>query len=92
LSGIDPQPQRVQIVELLPLEPLQARQWRWAKPDAQARLVMGAGDALGLLLCGGLNRAQAVAIELLGANFKGKLSTDRYGGYNWLELSQRQVC
>jgi transposase len=39
-----------------------------------------------------LSRAQAVAIELLGANFSGNLITDRYGGYNWLEVSQRQVC
>jgi transposase len=39
-----------------------------------------------------LSRAQAVAIELLGATFGGNLITDRYGGYNWLELSQRQVC
>jgi transposase len=39
-----------------------------------------------------LSRAQAVAIEMLGANFAGNVTTDRYGGYNWLELTQRQVC
>jgi transposase len=39
-----------------------------------------------------LSRAQSVAIELLGATFSGNLITDRYGGYNWLEVSQRQVC
>jgi transposase len=39
-----------------------------------------------------LSRAQAVAIELLGAEFSGNLITDRYGGYNWLKVSQRQVC
>jgi hypothetical protein len=39
-----------------------------------------------------LSRAQSVAIELLGATFSGNLITDRYGGYNWLDVSQRQVC
>jgi len=39
-----------------------------------------------------LSRSQAVAQSLLGYDFKGILTSDRYGAYNWLEVASRQVC
>jgi len=33
-----------------------------------------------------LSRSQAVAQSLLGYDFKGILTSDRYGAYNWLEV------
>jgi len=33
-----------------------------------------------------------VAQSLLGYDFKGILTSDRYGAYNWLEVASRQVC
>lgn len=39
-----------------------------------------------------LSRAQATAKALLGEAFKGILISDRYPGYNWLDVGQRQIC
>jgi transposase len=39
-----------------------------------------------------LSRAQQSAKSLIGEDFKGILVSDRYGAYNWLDISQRQVC
>ncbi len=39
-----------------------------------------------------LSRSTEAAIALLGQNFQGILSSDRYGSYNWVNGSQRQVC
>lgn len=39
-----------------------------------------------------LSRSQATAKDLLGEDFKGILSSDRYSAYNWLEVLHRQVC
>lgn len=33
-----------------------------------------------------------MAQSLLGYDFKGILTSDRYGAYNWLEVASRQVC
>lgn len=38
------------------------------------------------------SRGGAVARELLGANFDGVAVSDRYSGYSWLPVEQRQVC
>jgi len=37
-----------------------------------------------------LSRSQAVAQSLLGYDFKGILTGDRYGAYNWLEVASRK--
>jgi hypothetical protein len=42
--------------------------------------------------CVMLSRSSAAAQALLGQNFGGILNCDRYGAYNWLALSQRQLC
>ena len=38
------------------------------------------------------SRGSAVAKALLGANFAGILTSDRWSGYSWVPLDQRQVC
>ena len=39
-----------------------------------------------------LSRSQQEAKNLLGKDFKGILGSDRYVGYNWLDVEQRQLC
>lgn len=39
-----------------------------------------------------LSRSQAVAKELVSEDYGGVVSSDRCPSYNWLDLSQRQVC
>lgn len=38
------------------------------------------------------SRSGAVARELLGKSFEGIAVSDRFSGYNWLPIEQRQVC
>ena len=39
-----------------------------------------------------LSRSQESAKQMLGIDFPGIVNSDRYSGYNWLPLEQRQVC
>lgn len=39
-----------------------------------------------------LARSSVAASALLGENFRGILNSDRYSAYNWLDVSQRQLC
>lgn len=39
-----------------------------------------------------LSRSALAAQTLLGANFGGILTSDRHGGYNWVDLERRQLC
>ncbi len=39
-----------------------------------------------------LSRSQAAAQTLLGEAFTGILTSDRHGGYNWIDLYRRQLC
>ncbi len=39
-----------------------------------------------------LSRSHFAAQTVLGSAFAGYVNSDRYGGYNWLALEQRQVC
>ena len=39
-----------------------------------------------------LSRSQAAAQSLMGEAFDGIVVSDRYSAYNWIDLSQRQVC
>jgi transposase len=39
-----------------------------------------------------LSRSKATAQTLIGKAFSGYLISDRYSSYNWVALSQRQVC
>jgi transposase len=39
-----------------------------------------------------LSRSTAAAMDLLGENFPGILTSDRYGSYNWVDVKRRQLC
>jgi IS1 family transposase len=39
-----------------------------------------------------LSRSTAAAQSLLGENFRGFVSSDRYNAYNWVDVDQRQLC
>jgi hypothetical protein len=39
-----------------------------------------------------LSRSTQAAQTLLGVTFGGILTSDRHGGYNWVDLSRRQLC
>jgi len=39
-----------------------------------------------------LSRSTEAAQTLLGATFEGILTSDRHGGYNWVDLERRQLC
>lgn len=39
-----------------------------------------------------LSRASSQAKALLGEQYRGVVSSDRFAGYNWLDPGQRQVC
>jgi len=39
-----------------------------------------------------LSRSTEAAQTLLGATFSGILTSDRHGGYNWVDLERRQLC
>ena len=39
-----------------------------------------------------LTRCTSAAQNLLGENFRGILTSDRHGAYNWVDLSRRQLC
>lgn len=38
------------------------------------------------------SRGQLAAKQLLGEDFEGTLISDRYAGYNWVDIQQRQLC
>jgi transposase len=48
------------------------------------------GDATAFLIRD--NRSGEVAKELLGEEMEGTLITDRWSGYGWVDLKQRQLC
>ena len=58
-----------------------ARRWAWLASTEQIA-VYHLTDS----------RAARVAKLLLGADFKGILVSDRYGGYGWIDAAQRQAC
>ena len=39
-----------------------------------------------------LSRSTEAAQTLLGASFRGILTSDRHGAYNWVDLERRQLC
>jgi transposase len=39
-----------------------------------------------------LTRCTTAAKNLLGENFAGILTSDRYGAYNWVDIERRQLC
>ncbi len=39
-----------------------------------------------------LSRSTESAMDLLGENFGGFLSSDRYASYNWVDINRRQLC
>jgi transposase len=39
-----------------------------------------------------LSRSSAVAQQLLGETFSGIVGSDRFSGYSWVDLAQRQLC
>lgn len=57
------------------------RAWLWVAVTAQFTLFLLSG-----------HRDRPAAQDLLGDSFRGILVTDRYGAYQWVEPSRRQVC
>jgi transposase len=39
-----------------------------------------------------LSRSQAAAQALIGPDYSGIVISDRYSGYSWIDIAQRQVC
>jgi hypothetical protein len=39
-----------------------------------------------------LSRSTVAAMDLLGEKFRGILTSDRYGSYNWVDEKRRQLC
>lgn len=63
--------------------------WREEKQRAWLWTVV---TAIAIVFTISRSRGAAVAKEMLGANFAGRLVTDRWSAYNWLDVQQRQVC
>lgn len=63
------------------LNPKQTKGWLWML-----------GTNLVKVFSVELSRSQVTAKKLLGETFEGILISDRYPGYNWLDVKQRQVC
>jgi transposase len=63
-----------------------------ANPHGKKAWLWVAVTALVTVFKVSLSRGQEAAQELLGAGFRGVVSSDRWSGYNWLLLSQRQLC
>lgn len=61
--------------------PLQRQAWLWV---AVTPLVTFFEIAL--------ERSTEAARSLLGENFRGILTSDRHGAYNWVDLERRQLC
>lgn len=61
------------------------------KEQRQAWLWVAATEAVSLFKVG-LSRSQAAAKELLGEVAVGTVITDRYKGYRFIDVEQRQVC
>lgn len=63
-----------------------------ANPDHRKGWLWVLAAPLVMVFCVSLSRSQAVAKELIGETFSGIVHSDRYSAYNWLDVSQRQVC
>jgi len=57
------------------------RAWLWVAKSAEATAFLIRDS-----------RSAKVSRELFGDSFIGTLISDRYGGYSWIPLDQRQVC
>lgn len=63
----------------------------WRESNAKSWLwVSVGGDATAFLIRD--NRSSEVAKELLGEEMAGTLITDRWSGYGWVDIQQRQLC
>lgn len=63
--------------------------WRW--PGARRYAWLASSDEIAVYHLTD-TRAGQVAKDLLGEDFAGVLVSDRYSGYNWLDVNQRQAC
>ena len=63
--------------------------WREGKSKAWLWTVV---TSVAVVFAVRLSRGAKVAKELLGEQFKGLLVTDRWSGYRWVGLAQRQLC
>jgi hypothetical protein len=63
-----------------------------ANPNGRKAWIWVAVTALVTVFQVSLSRSQEAARALVGADFSGTLVSDRWSGYNWLPLSQRQLC
>lgn len=63
----------------------------WRQADQKAWLWVAATQAVTVFLIR-LSRGGKVAKEMLGEDFQGTLSSDRWSAYNWLRTLWRQLC
>ena len=61
-------------------------------PEQKSSWLWGANSDLVTVYQVTLNRGQSSAKALLGEDYAGIVVSDRYGGYNWIPLEQRQIC
>ena len=60
---------------------LNEKSWLWVGLDGEATVFLIRPS-----------RSGSIAKELLGEEFNGTLISDRWSGYNWVDVEQRQLC
>lgn len=81
-----------QAAEAVRQEPIvHADETGWRERTKKAWLWVAATTTVAVFLIR-RSRAGAVARELLGEKFKGTLVSDRWSGYGWVDVAQRQLC
>jgi transposase len=63
--------------------------WREAKKKAWLWIAISRTVAVFMIRP---SRGAGVAMELLGEKFAGYLNTDRWVGYDWVDITRRQIC
>jgi transposase len=63
----------------------------WSEEKRRAWLWV-AVTSVATVFCISRSRGSEVAQEMLGKSFEGRVGSDRWSGYNWLDPSRRQVC
>ncbi|OGV61353.1 MAG: hypothetical protein A3K18_07270 [Lentisphaerae bacterium RIFOXYA12_64_32] len=63
----------------------------WREDKKKAWLWVAASSMVTVFVIA-TSRGAKVAKELLGETFSGVLTTDRWSGYNWVDVVRRQIC
>lgn len=81
-----------QLEQALPaVAALPADETPWRQAGKKRWLWVVVGTAVAVFRIAG-SRGSVVIKGLLGEDFAGRLTSDRYAGYSWLALCQRQLC